>query len=110
MLRLVSKKRLKLCVELVDPGALDKVARAMRVQPIAAAGQLWTPDRNWADMVKDEMEYFPRSKYDDLTDSTTQALWWMRCAGYLTRREERRMEEEDAMSAPAQPAAPLYPG
>ena len=60
-------------------------------------------------LLMDEMEYFPRARYDDLTDSATQAVWWFRQAGYLQRREEREAVEEAALRIPPRPAPPLYP-
>ena len=35
----------------------------------------------WAEEVIDEMEKFPKGRYDDLTDSTTQAIAHLRARG-----------------------------
>ena len=51
--------------ELSDPRG-DKVARAHSVVPIFANGQVWAPDRDWSDVIIDEMSVFPKGRYDDL--------------------------------------------
>lgn len=75
-------------VELVNPGASDKVARAHSVQPIFSSGAVYAPDKAWAEAVITEWESFPRGKHDDLVDSTTQALKYLRERGMLGRPEE----------------------
>lgn len=70
-------------VKLVDPKG-DKTARAHAVQPVWANGLIYAPDKVWADMVIDEMASFPRGKYDDITDTATQAIRHMRDLGLLT--------------------------
>ena len=45
-------------------------------------------------MVISETEVFPKGSYDDLTDSTTQALKYLRDNGMLSNREEIRDEED----------------
>lgn len=75
-------------VELINPGARDKVARAYAVQPIFSSGAVFAPDKTWAEAVIAEWEQFPRGKHDDLVDSSTQALWHLRERGMLGRPEE----------------------
>ncbi len=94
--------------ELVNPGRLDKVARAIRVQPIFSEGQIWIPDRKFAQMVQDECAIFPRGKHDDLVDSCTAALFWLRQHGFLTRRTEKEAEHRAAAQR-YRNDAPLYP-
>src|SRR5690606_7930496 len=55
-------------IETVSPEG-DKVARAYAVQPIFADGLVYAPDREWAQMVIDEMAAFPKGTYKDLTDA-----------------------------------------
>lgn len=93
--------------ELADPKG-DKVARAHAVVPIFANAQVYAPDRDWAEMVIDEMEAFPKARHDDLTDSATQALKHLRTAGLLQYREEIRYDEE-RRSMHRKKAEPLYP-
>jgi len=75
-------------VELVNPGNFDKVARANAIQPIFSSGAVFAPDKAWAEAVITEWESFPRGKHDDLVDSTTQALKYLRERGLLQRPEE----------------------
>lgn len=55
----------------------DKVRRAHAVEPMWAAGNVWTPDPSVAPWVKDyvlELKSFPVGKNDDQVDTMTQAL------------------------------------
>ena len=55
------------------------------------------------------MEVFPKGRYDDLTDSTTQAIKYIRDNGLLQTDEETRHEElRGAMHRPPRLKA-LYP-
>jgi hypothetical protein len=86
----------------------DKVARALRVQPTCSQGLVYAPDKTWSDMVITEMETFPKSKYDDLTDSATQALSYLRNVGLAsTDHEEHYATLQTVMHKPR--LKPLYP-
>ena len=74
----------------------DKVARAISVQPTFAQHLVYRPNRDWADMVVDEMAKFPKWQFKDLTDSATQALRWMRQQGLIHRQDEIVQALEDA--------------
>lgn len=93
--------------ELSDPHG-DKVARAHAVVPIFANGQVYAPDREWADVVIDEMAMFPHGRYDDLTDTATQALTHLRRGGMLQQKSEIAAEDE-RKSRLKRRQAPLYP-
>lgn len=102
----------KFVVELVDPKQNDKVARAIAVQPVFAEGLIYTLDerlkKKWVDTLISDMAVFPRGKYDDQVDSTTQALKWMRKKGLLIMAEERKQQmirDEEYRRA----QQPLYP-
>ena len=75
-------------VELVNPGNADKVARAYAVQPIFSNGAVFAPDKEWADKVITQFEVFPKGKHDDLVDSCTQALKYLRERNLIRRPEE----------------------
>jgi len=75
-------------VELYNPGAVDKVARAYAVQPVFTNGQVFAPDKSWADHLITQFEVFPKGKHDDGVDSSTQALRWLRERKLLERQEE----------------------
>jgi predicted phage terminase large subunit-like protein len=66
----------------------DKVSRAYAAQPVFASGLVYAPDRDWAQLVIDEAANFPKGRFDDLTDSTTQAINFLRTAGRAPSREE----------------------
>jgi len=72
----------------------DKVARAYAAQPTFAQGLVYAPDRDWSQLVIDECANFPKSKYDDLVDSTTQAINFLRTAGRAPSREEWAVNKE----------------
>lgn len=94
-------------VQLVNPGAQDKVARAYAVQATFTGGYVYAPDRSWADAVISQCEVFPKGKHDDLVDSTTQALKYMRERNLLRRSEEIAVDIQDnAMWKPAH--VPVY--
>src|SRR5262245_32835257 len=53
------------------------------VQPLFSQGLVYAPDRAWADMWLTELSLFPNGKYDDLVDTTTQALKHLRGVGAI---------------------------
>lgn len=62
---------------LVDPQG-GKEARANAVSPLFEAGNVWLPDESlmelWVDGYIEEMCAFPRGRFDDQVDMTSQAL------------------------------------
>lgn len=86
----------------------DKRARLVSVQHLFTDGMIWAPDRKFSDVVIDECEIFPRGTHDDLVDTTSMALRYLRDAGFALMREEYSQEVvEDLMFKPSQGA--LYP-
>lgn len=90
----------KWAMVLIDPKNLDKVARMWRVQPIFAEGLVYAIlEKDYAKTAIDEAAIAPAGKYDDITDTITQALWYLRKNGYLEHidvaltREERAREK-----------------
>lgn len=107
-------------VRLVNPGVLDKRARAYAVQHLFADGIIQAPAapsgdllvfRDWAQMVIDEAAKFRglSGEEDNLVDSTTQALKFLRDNGFATRDEERQAEERDRITGGGEKRGPLYP-
>lgn len=95
-------------VQLIDPKG-DKIARAYSVQHMFTEDMVYAPDRDWADMVMTECEMFPKGKYDDLVDTVTQALRWLRAAGFAQRQEEISAEEMSLkMHTGREVSVPLY--
>ena len=100
-------KTAKWTVQLVNPGAQDKVARAYAVQPVFSNGTVWAPNKVWAEEVITQFEQFPKAKHDDIVDSTTQALRYLRERGFLRRSDEIVAEIKNEASYQP-PSAPVY--
>lgn len=91
-------------VQFINPGMQDKRARAYAIQHLFADGIIEAPAsvsgdlllfRDWAQMVIDECAKFrglPGDE-DNLVDSVSQAVRWMRDNGILMRNEETRADE-----------------
>jgi predicted phage terminase large subunit-like protein len=61
----------------------DKLTRVHSVSPLFESGMIWAPDERWADEVIEECAAFPYGEYDDLVDSTTQALMRYRQGNFV---------------------------
>lgn len=96
-------------IELVEPVG-DKVARCLAVQPTFAQGMVYAPERDWSEMVIAEIEVFPKGRYKDLTDSSTQAIKHLRTIGLAQTDEEAGEDERERVSHQSKKRKPLYPG
>jgi predicted phage terminase large subunit-like protein len=83
-------------VELIDPTG-DKVSRAWSVEPLFADGTIWAPDTRWAEMVLTQCQSFPKSDHDDLVDTASMAISWLRESGLIMRGDEMSAAMEDDM-------------
>jgi predicted phage terminase large subunit-like protein len=80
----------KFGVQLVNPGAQDKVARLYSVQHLWSEGIIFAPEKGWADdLLIPQISAFPKGKHDDLVDSASQAIRWLRDNGFALRKEEQ---------------------
>lgn len=96
-------------IDLIDPRQYgDKVARVHAIQHLFADNMVYAPDKTWADMVIHQCAIFPRGAHDDLVDSTSQALRYLRDAGFALKRSEHKMEVEEELRYKGS-TAPLYP-
>lgn len=86
----------------------DKVARALAVQATFSQCVVYAPARDWAQDVIDEMANFPVGRYDDLTDSVTQSMKYLRDTGMLRTDEEARHEEMQGVMHRPKPRS-IYP-
>lgn len=93
-------------VHVVNPGALDKVARAHRASPTLENGVVFAPNRGWADRVIDECAKFPRGKHDDLVDTVTMGINFLRDVGILQLSDERSDEHPIPSGLPASSLPP----
>jgi hypothetical protein len=89
-------------VQTYDPKNLGKTARMQRVEPEFAHGMIQVPYKDggpvdWAAKVIDEMALCPKGRYDDLTDSATAAIYYLRTQGYLEHRDEQFVRKERIM-------------
>ena len=90
-------------VQLMDPKSQDKVARAYSIQHLFSEGLIYAPDRSWSDMVITQCSSFPKGKHDDLVDTVSQALRYLRQTNIIQRGEEvvrdlqERMLEYDSL-------------
>lgn len=96
-------------------GNQDKVARAHSVQHLFAEGMVYAPysaeQNTWRDfsqMVIDECAIFPHGSHDDLVDSTSMAMRYLRDNGFMIRQEERELDERDELMYIGK-EMPLYP-
>lgn len=96
-------------VQLINPGAVDKMARLYSVQHLFAEGMIWSPDRPWSDLVINQCATFPRAKHDDLADTVSMALRHLREIGLLARAPEIQADIRDEMRHIGGPPPPLYP-
>ena len=89
----------RLGVELIDPKKYgDKVTRANSIEHLFRDGMIYAPDRRWADKVIRQCGIFPKGSHDDLVDSTTQAIRWLRDQGFALRKEEYSNAAADELS------------
>ena len=94
---------------IASPVKGDKVSRAYAAQPPFAQGLVYAPIRDWSDLVINEMANFPKGKHDDLTDSATQAINFLRSAGRAPSREEWAANKEMGEPRRRGKLRPLYP-
>lgn len=95
-------------VQLVDPKKQDKLARLYSVQHLFAEGLIYAPNRSWADEVITQCTTFPKAKHDDLVDTVSMALRFLRSTGLIIRGEEWTSELEGRMTHHGSAAPPLY--
>lgn len=101
----------KFGIQLINPTKKegDKVARAHSVVHLFSEHMIYAPlQRKWADMVVKQGAVFPRGSHDDLVDSMTMGLKYLRDGGFALRREEHEFQiEQEKMFRPKRIA--LYP-
>ena len=95
-------------VQLVDPKSQDKTARLYSVQHIFAEGLVSAPDRSWADKVITQCASFPKGKHDDLVDTTSQALRYLRTTGLIVRSAEHIADVESSLRHTSKQPDNLY--
>lgn len=76
----------------------DKVARAYAAVPTFAQEMVYAENSQYAQDVIDEMAVFPKGKYDDLTDSATQAINYLRSIGLALSDDDAVAAETEAVT------------
>lgn len=89
-------------IELINPRSgfiksPDKAARLQTVSHFFAEGLVWAPDKTWADDMINQVAAVPRAIHDDLADSCSMSLIYLRRNGWIQRKEERTLEVEDEL-------------
>lgn len=83
--RLIGRREIR--VVLIPPAG-DKVSRLNATVPVFENEVVYAPDRDWAEMVIRQVSSFPFGRHDDLVDTVSQALIYLRKTGVSVRREE----------------------
>ena len=84
-------QRAHLPVRAYNPGHADKLQRLNIVSSLFARGRVWMPEssqrpgyvRDWAEPLLSQLCSFPDTTHDDFVDATTQALRFLRDAGFI---------------------------
>lgn len=99
-------------VELLNPAKLgDKVTRVHAIEHLFTDKMIYAPrGRAFVEMMVDQCAVFPKGSKDDLVDTMSQALRYLRDHGLALRREEYAVvSEEELMYRSPNASAPLYP-
>jgi predicted phage terminase large subunit-like protein len=118
-------------LQLINPGAEDKEARANSVSHLfreevdegeARDGLIYVPcktqengaiwPREWAEDLMAQMAAFPKGKHDDGVDACVHGLRFLRARGLIRSARERALEETQTMlrAVSSVKQAPLYGG
>jgi len=84
-----------------NPGRADKVTRVHAVAPLIESGRVYLPESKknpghppaWVDPLIHELLSFPNAEHDDMVDSLTQALIYLRDAGFLNLDADKWVDE-----------------
>lgn len=89
-------------VRLWNPKRTDKISRLAACEPLFAGGLIYAPARRWARTVIDEVAAVPRGKHDDLADTVSMALLYLRQVGMARLASEREVAPIEDQLALAQ--------
>lgn len=109
-IRTSRRPRHSFAIQLVDPKSVSKLARLYSVQPLFEDGMIFAPDRKWADAVITQCGTFPNATHDDLVDTVSMGLKYLRETGMLQRTTEITSDVTDSMQHRGRPLPRLYPG
>lgn len=86
----------------------DKVARAYSISHLLEGGLVYAPDRKYATMVIDDCALFPKGTFDDIVDTVTGALRYLRKMG-LAQLASEYHDDQAFRLGPSRQSEPLYP-
>ena len=95
-------------VILDDPKSLDKTSRLYSIQHLFSEGLIYAPDKTWVDQVIQQTVMFPKGKHDDLVDTISMALRYLRRTGMIERTEEVQQNHDELMQHRGASPPPLY--
>ena len=95
-------------VQLEDPGSIDKMARLYSVQHLFEEGLVYCPDKACSDEVISQCMRFPKAKHDDLVDTVSMAMRYLRRSGFILRTDEVSQDYEDSRQHLGRQPEPLY--
>jgi len=95
-------------VQLDDPGSTDKIARLYSVQHLFEDKLVYAPDKAWADEVIQQCARFPKAKHDDLVDTVSMAMRYLRRSGLIQRAEEVQEDYNQERTHHGASPPPLY--
>lgn len=75
----------------------DKVARLHAVSVLFEDGVIYAPDREWSDMVINEVASFPKGKWRDLTDCVSGGLGYLRRGNLIKLSTEHDEDERESL-------------
>ena len=104
--RLYSHKGFQVILD--DPKSIDKTARLYSIQHFFSEGLIYAPDKSWADQVITQAVSFPKAKHDDLVDTISMALRYLRRTGMIQRPEEAQDDNDRSRQHQGAPPPPLY--
>lgn len=86
-----------------NPGKADKMQRLQITASIFATGRVWLPEssvrkgyvKDWCEGFLSQLCSFPDSTHDDYVDSATQAIRYLKDAGWLDINPEPRYDDVD---------------
>ncbi len=85
-------------VQLCDPKSQDKMSRLYSIQHLFQEGIVWAPDRKWSQEAIVQVSQFPHGRHDDITDTVSQAMRYLRESGLIARAPEVAAEVESQKS------------
>lgn len=84
-----------------NPGRADKITRLNAIAPLIESGMVYLPESKknpgqnpaWVNPLMHELLAFPNAEHDDMVDSMTQALIYLRDAGFLNLDADKWVDD-----------------